>query len=111
MDYRNIAILLLKLAGVVVVIHTISSIPAYFLNYYSLQQDSFLLFVGIFFVPFAFSVFLGFALWLFPAKIANTIVFGGENSELSIDAQVLQTVAYGVLGMWVLVKGVADAVY
>lgn len=111
MDYRTLTTLLLKIVGVGTVIYAVSNIPAYFLNYYAFQRESFLYFLGISIVPFTLTLALGLALWFFPAKVTNTIVADIGDSASSLDAGKLQTVAICTLGMWVLVEGVGNLSY
>lgn len=110
MDYRDISTLLLRIAGVVIVIFAVIQIPGHFLNYYRLQEDSLLLFLGTAALPVALTILLGVLLWLFPNTVTNKIV-GGSDQPSGFDLEKIQVIAFSVLGLYVLVRAVGDLVY
>lgn len=110
MDYRDITTLLIRIAGVVIIIFGIIQIPGYFLNYYQLHEDSFFYFLGITLVPVFLIVVLGAVLWLFPGTIVNKIVVG-PNQPIKFQSDQVQVIAFSTLGMYILFRGVSDLVF
>lgn len=110
MDYRDLTKILIKIAGAAIVVFGVIQIPVHFLNYYSLEKDSFLLFVGITVIPVMLTVSIGVILWLLPGIVTNKIVVGPDYPK-GKDLEKIQVIAFATIGMYLLVRAIGDIVY
>ena len=111
MDAKDLAALLLKVAGLLIVAHALFEVPYYF----PLQEIS----SGNFSVADAsmsalyhatLPLVVGALLWFFPATISNKIVSGKKLSDSGFGVRQFEQVALTLLGVWLVAYGIADLV-
>jgi len=96
MDYRSLSSLLLRLAGVLILVAAVSAVPSTFIGLLGTKSgtaDVELLLIAA--VATAFPVLVGLLLLYFPATVANKLLSGQSDREL--DVSELQQLAFSVL--------------
>lgn len=112
MNYRDLTNILLKIAGVVLIVFAIIWIPAYVSYFFAQQDRSLLTFIGMSVIPFSAPLTAGFMLLLFPATISNRIIAGCEDpAGKGVDLPGLERVAFSVIGVYLLSRVVSDMAY
>jgi hypothetical protein len=111
MDAKDLAALLLKIAGLVIVGHALFQVPYFFpLDEISGGSFSFAdaLMSAVYFITLPLVV--GALLWFFPATISNKIVSGKKLSDSGFGLRQFEQVALTLIGVWLLAYGLADLV-
>jgi hypothetical protein len=111
MDAKDLAALLLKIAGLVILGHALFQVPYFFpLDEISRGNFSFAdaLMSAVYFITLPLVV--GALLWFFPATISNKIVSGKKLSESGFGVRQFEQVALTLIGVWLLAYGIADLV-
>jgi hypothetical protein len=111
MDTKDIALLMLRAAGLLMFAYALFDIPYYFLPRPGSQGEysfvaSFMEAVAILVLPLA----LGLFLWFFPATVANRIVSGDRLTD-GLKARDLERMAITIIGVWFIAYGFSDLVY
>jgi hypothetical protein len=111
MDARTFAATLLKVAGLVIVVYTLSKLPSYFpiptASEVPMPPSLRIISAAFDIVP---PILLGLVLWFFPGKVANKIIASSENSAPMAIAGV-ERVAVTVLGLYLAAWGISDLAY
>ncbi len=111
-DYRNLSILLIKIAGVVMIVYAIINIPAYISYYFSLQTNSFWAFVGMSVAPMFIPLIAGVLFFTFPETVTNRLIRdGNETNKSSIDVQAVEQIAFSAIGLYLLFRVISDFVF
>jgi hypothetical protein len=110
MDTRSIAVILLKVAGLVLVSLGVTRLVGFFPigQGGSFSYPEILVAAALGIGP---QVLLGAAFWFFPGSIANRIVSGGTSEDSSVQLREFQLIAITVLGLYLVANALADAVY
>lgn len=114
MDYQRLTSLLIKLVGLFTLVNGLIAAPTYIFNSISAgQADSPLWVVSLASVlPIGLTLLLGLGLLYFPQTISNRLVYdGGELSSIHEAATTIKAIAISILGLYLLVHAVSDAVY
>jgi len=114
MDYRELTILLIKVAGAVIIAFAISTIPLTYWEFYRARNpnDSIFFFTLTTVFPLAFPLIIGAAMMALPGTIANRLIKNGDdNSDKTISLKGLEVVAFRLLGLYLLFRVVSDYVY
>src|SRR6266513_4718455 len=103
MDAKDLAALLLKIAGLVILGHALFQVPYFFpLDEISGGSfsfaDAFMSFVYFTTLPLV----VGTLLWFFPATISNKIVSGKKFADASFGLRQFEQVALTRIGIWLL---------
>ena len=113
-DARSLVRLALKLVGLGLVVYALVMIaslaPMTILGSFGNDLPSdWLIFTSAPVMVLVFGVFL----WLFPSPVANTLFRAaeGKQDETPDWARKLETVGVGLLGLWLLFRGISDLVY
>lgn len=112
MDLNGISQVLIKVAGISIIIFTLVGVPTYISYYFSLNldNDSVGTFLLISVLPMALPILVGFLLWKFPGTIANKIV-PSDNQVNSRTTEEIEIIAFSVLGLYLLFNAVSDIAY
>jgi hypothetical protein len=111
MDTRTFAATLLKVAGLVIVIHALSQFPNYLPAPWDPQATySVTLAIMSASVNVLPPILLGSILWFFPGKVANRIIVPEAGVE-AIPLAGVERVAVTTLGLFLVAWGVSDLVY
>jgi len=112
MDLRQLSSLLIKIAGLVIIIFAITGIPGY-INSYLYQENGTLLGFFVFtIIPLIFPLIIGSLMWKFPNSITNKII--EAEGDLSTNKQLLselERIAMTILGLILLFYGLSDLIY
>ena len=114
MDHKALSVLILRMAGLLVVVYTIANAAksfAAFLDPRMLQGDGGWRVVIAVLLSAALPIAIGLLLVYFPNAIASGVlkVPGGEVTPGDVGP--LQRVAFSTLGLWLSLYAVVDAVY
>src|SRR5690242_20387974 len=110
MDTRNIAAIIIKITGLVMVVLSVVQLPAYFplmaRGYdFSIAQTLGAAALGL--GPLAV---VGTLLWFFPGSVTNRIVSGTPAAGSGADFRPLELVALTVLGVYLVASAITGAV-
>jgi hypothetical protein len=112
MDYRDISILLVKIAGIWLIAYAVTRVPgaaSFFDSSYGLpwwEQGIAIL------LPVAFPALIGLVFFLFPATLTNKIMRGERLSEASPAVLFdIERIALSVLGVYLLFHALSGAVF
>jgi len=113
MDYKSLTSLMLRLAGVFIVVSAITSAPQTFFNLLyrrggAESVDTWAL-AAAGFAVFAIPFLVGLLLIYFPGRIANSMV-SSAGAE-TVDALVLQQVAFSALGLYFVTVAAYETFY
>jgi hypothetical protein len=111
MDTRAISTILLKVAGLIVIVLCVGQVPGYFSVMtreagWTLAQV--LGTIGLTLGPLAI---LGIGLWFFPGTVANRIVSGAPVPESTFDPRPLELIALTVVGIYLVAHAIIDIAY
>jgi len=110
MDTRGIGALLLKVAGLILLLVAISQLPGYF----PLTGRGYEFSIGEAFTTAALAlgplVVLGLVLWFFPDTLVNRIVIPEPSASPAAEGRPLELVAITLVGIYLLADGVISAV-
>lgn len=115
MDTHELSRILIKIAGISIIIFVLVGIPSYISYYYSLQlkEDSVVSFFLISILPMIIPLLAGYLMWQFPNTIANKII-KPDTEEKPTDSKLgleIQTIAFSVLGIYLLFNAFSDVIY
>ncbi|HAW51518.1 MAG TPA: hypothetical protein DCX54_04190 [Flavobacteriales bacterium] len=112
MDTKNFSNLLIKVAGIIIVIVSVKNIPYYIPFYQTLRLP---LFVGTVIVPILLPVLIGVLMFTRPENITNKVVVGdcdnGTNGISSETFLKFEQIALSVLGFYLLFQSISDLVF
>jgi hypothetical protein len=109
-DYRAVVVLIVKTAGLVLVLYTIAMLPVYIGSYYSSPEPSNALLVWSVAVPFIVPAAVGiFMVWL-PATTARVVVGApfAVGTELE---RLIQPLIFSGIGLYLVVDAVGTLAY
>lgn len=112
MDTRDLAKVLLKIAGLVIFATAIFDIPYYLPPYSRLEPgesvvSALLWAAAMLLLP----IVIGLAFWFFPGKVVNRIVSGDRIAEAGVTVAQIERAALTVVGIWLAASGLTDLVY
>ena len=110
MDARAIASLIVKTAGLLLLIHALALAPDRIAGYLMVGGGSLALLFGTVLFPVAVPLAVGAFLFSFPATAASAVVEKSPASSSDFDAR-LQVVIFSGIGLYVLLQGVITVVY
>src|SRR5262245_34910547 len=108
MDYKSLSALLLRVAGVIILVSAVGTIPSTFVKLYDAKSAtadvmvSWLLTVSAVGVP----ILVGLALIYFPMMITNQLLH--TEGESTIDLSRLEQLAFSVLGVYFVANALLD---
>src|SRR5215472_16115915 len=109
MDTKDLTIVLLKIAGLIILGVSLFSLPAYFSpDAISSSRFSFSESLLHFVYYYALPILAGLSLWFFPATITNRIVSGEKPANGQFGVPELERVALTVVGVWMVAYGFGD---
>jgi heme/copper-type cytochrome/quinol oxidase subunit 4 len=111
MDAKDLAALLLKIAGLVILGHALFQVPYFFpLEEISAGKFSFAdaVMSAVYYITLPLVV--GALLWFFPATISNKIVSGKKLSDSGFGVRQFEQVALTLIGVWLVAYGIADLI-
>jgi len=112
MDLRQLSLLLIKIAGLVIVAIAITAIPGYVNYYVDRGEGTLLSFFALTVIPLAFPVIIGVLMWRFPSTITNKILIdGAEYAKQSDMIAELERVVVTLLGLLIMYFALSDLVY
>ena len=110
MDYRALVVLIIKTAGLVLVLYTIALLPGRVGSYVLSPERSNALFVGWVLVPFLVPVVIGVFMLVFPASSARAVV--GPSFATGTDLErVVQPLVFSGIGLFLALDGVRALAY
>lgn len=110
MDTRGIAAVLLKVTGLVLIVFSISQLPAYFPltgRDYEFSMREVLATTALGLGPL---VAAGLILWFFPGTLTNKIVSSASPDSAPTDSRPIELVALTILGVYLMAHGIIGAV-
>lgn len=113
-NYNDLTRLLIKISGAVIIIFVLISIPGYVAFYFSLrlEDDSFWLFFIYSIIPVIIPIGGGLLMLYFPGMIANKLINGSQSEVIAEhDIEPIQSIAFGVLGLYLLFRVISDLTY
>lgn len=115
MEYRMLAALIIRLAGLLLIVSTVNSAAksfSYFIHAGSAEKVGIGLLLLSVFVSAILPVVIGALLIYFPKAVTtNVLKIQGLESGTENDLRPLQRVAFAVVGLWLVVYAILDAVY
>jgi hypothetical protein len=109
MDTKNVAVLLLKITGLVLISVCVSQLPAYF----SLSSRAYDFSIGEILAAAAIALgpllLLGLGLWFFPGTIANKVVFRPPPDSAIVDGHPLELAGLTIVGVYLVSDGLIGA--
>ena len=115
MDQHELSRILIKVAGISIIIYVLVGIPAYISYYFSLRlvEESVITFFLVSILPMLIPLTAGYLMWQFPSTIANKIIktkedYNPRDSRIGFEIQII---AFSVLGMYLLFNSFSDIVY
>ena len=111
MDTKNFSNLLIKVAGIIIVIVSVKNIP-YYIPYY--QTMSLSLFMGTVIVPILIPVLIGIFMFTRPERITNKVLVEDDKVVKDIDNETFlkfEQIALSVLGFYLLFQSTSDLVF
>jgi hypothetical protein len=109
-EQRSLVALILKTAGLLLIINTLIWLPDRVAGYMFGAERSPYLFVGLVLLPLAVPLIAGALLFWFPATVAGA-VSGPQPAPGSDLERMLQAVIFAGIGLWVTLQGVLDVAY
>jgi hypothetical protein len=109
-DTKSIAVVLLKITGLVLIVISISGLPAYFPltgDAYKFSIREVLATAAVALGPLAI---IGLILWFFPGTVANKIVSGEPSDPSAGGARPIELAALTVLGVYLVTHAILGAV-
>jgi|SRR5450755_1151525 len=109
MDAKDLAALLVKIAGLVIVGHALFEVPYFFpLDEISAGKFSYAdaLMSAVYYITLPLVV--GALFWFFPATISNKIVSGKKLSDSGFGVAEFEQVALTLIGVWLIAYGIVD---
>jgi hypothetical protein len=111
MDTKDVAAVLLKTAGLIMIAYAVFELPRYFLPMAdSSGQYSFVTALVQAAGTLALPVVLGALLWFFPATVTNKLVSGEKLSGTQCGVREFERTALTVVGAWLVAYGIADLI-
>jgi hypothetical protein len=109
-DQRALVALIVKTAGLVLIVYTLALSPDRIASYLFSEEQSGSLFLGLVLFPLAVPSLIGAFLLVFPATTASAVVgtFSADSSDLE---RVLQAVVFGGIGLYLALQGSLDLAY
>jgi len=112
MDYRELSKLLIKVAGMVVIVIAITSIPSHINGFLYQGHDTFLNFIKWVLFPLSLPLIVGYLMWSFSGTITNKII--EKNIEPAINTVALkeiEQIAVTILGLILMFYSLSDIVF
>ncbi len=110
MDTRAIATIVIKVAGLVMIVVSVVNLPAYFPLTHSGYNFSIGETLGTAALALGPLALIGLLLWFFPGTITNRIVSGASPTASVADFRPLELVAFTVLGIYLVAGGIIGLV-
>jgi hypothetical protein len=109
-DYRALVVLIVKTAGLILVLYTIALLPGRIGGYVLEPERSNALFVWWVLAPFLLPLAVGLFMWWFPASSARSVVGapfagGGEIERL------VQPLVFSGIGLFLVLDGIETLAY
>jgi hypothetical protein len=109
MDTRGVGAILLKVAGLVLIVMAVADLPSFFSPLSMGANWSIKEAVGTAALILGPLIVLGILLWLFPGTIVNKIVADAPaSSQASSDPRPIELVALTFLGIYLVARGIID---
>lgn len=112
-DFRSVVRLVLKLGGLALMIYGLVAFASFAPIFFTRGDSNFAMdAVGFMTAPLITTLF-GLFLWLFPSPVSNTLIRkgGAAGQEQQIWTSQLEVIGVGLLGLWLLYRGLSDLVY
>jgi hypothetical protein len=115
MDLNDISRILIKVAGISIMVFVLVGIPTYISYYFSLRlaDFSFMAFFFMSILPMLIPLSAGYLMWKFPGTIANKIV-SSEKEKATTNSKTIEDIeiiAFSVLGLYLLFNATSDIAY
>lgn len=112
MDYRQLSNLLIKIAGIVVIVFTVAAIPEHINSFLYQGQDTLSNFVVWVIIPLLAPIIIGLLMWSFPRTITNKI-FEKEIEPAGSNRAIeeIERIAVTVLGLTLLFFALSDLIF
>jgi hypothetical protein len=114
MDEARLSRLLIKIAGLVIVVFAVATSPSYVQHALSAREvDASLWFYFVQgMLPILLPLLLGVLMFLFPSEVARrSIGIAKLEAGRAVDSLAVEAIAYAVLGAYLLVEALVDATF
>jgi len=109
-DYRALVVLIIKTAGLVLVLQTIALLPDRLVGYFTAFERSSALFVGLVVVPFVVPMAIGVLMLWLPATTARAVVGAPLASGTDLE-RLIQPLIFSGIGLFFSLEGVRALAY
>ena len=113
MELRQLSNLLLRFAGLFIIVHTVLAVPDRVIRLFQYTGNTTYSHTEIWLLSIlsgGLSAIVGLALLYFPSKITNVII-GKHSVEPNYSIAEFQSVAFSTLGLYFISAGLYDAIY
>jgi len=111
MDIKQLSSLLVKVAGIVLIVYAISGIPNNINSYLFQGKDTAINFAVWVIIPVLFPFLIGMAMWKFPTIITNKVINGVSNEVEGNTFRELELIALTILGLVLLFFALSDITF
>lgn len=112
MTLRDLAVLSIKISGIVLFVLVVSRLPEYLKSYLSDESSMGMAKFWIYFIPLLIPGVIAVFLFKFPMIIADQVVYGGGDvSKDEIDFDRLELMLIRILGLLLCFYAVSDLVF
>ena len=109
-DYRAVAALIIKTAGLLLALYTLVQIPDRVVGHWITGDGSAALFVGTVLAPILLPLGVAWVLFVFPSSVARSVV-GTSSVDGSELRQTLQPVIFSSIGLFLALQGALTLIY
>jgi len=112
MNARDLSRLLIRIAGLVVIVDALVGLPESFERVQFHEASAPILdIIGMTLAPFALSLCAGLILFGFAGAISDRVLVTSRLNPASTGMQAAEEIALMVLGVYVLINGIAECIY
>ncbi len=112
MDYRQLSNLLIKIAGIVIIVFAVTAIPGHINSFLYQGQDTLAKFAVWVIIPLIFPIIVGLLMWSFPGTLTNRIFEKDiESSKSNGVSEEVEQIAVTVLGLILLFFALSDLTF
>lgn len=114
MNTKELSTLLIKIAGIVIIIFTVTGIPGYVASYAAFMDKSTVSYFAYVIIPNVLPLIVGIWMFLTPQKLTEKIIEIKQTDEQykkTTNLAEIERIAITVLGIYLLFLAISDMVY
>ena len=105
MDYRALVVLIVKTAGLILILYVVAMLPDRIVTYTLSPQRSSVLFVGFIVLPFIVPMVIGACMLWLPASSARAVVGAPFTAGTDLE-RLVQPLIFSGIGLFLVLDGV-----